>query len=51
MMVARLKEQSPIIQVREVDKSFVNQGMKEKILDRVSFDIRRGEIVALLGHT
>lgn len=50
-MVAQLKDQSPIIQVLEVDKSFVNQGKKEKIMDRVSFDIYRGEIVALLGHS
>ena len=50
-MVAQLKDPSPIIQVREVDKSFVNQGKQEKILDQVSFDIRRGEIIALLGHS
>jgi NitT/TauT family transport system ATP-binding protein len=40
-----------MIEVRNVIKSFNNQGKQENILDRISFDINKGEIVSILGHS
>ena len=38
--------QDILLDVREVSKSFG----ANKVLDGVSFSVRRGEVVALLGH-
>jgi len=43
--------ETPIIQVNNVHKSFTNLGHSRKILDQISFDIHRGEIVSLLGES
>ncbi len=41
-----------IIQVKDIKKSFKKQGSQELlVLDRVNFNIRQGEIIALLGRS
>lgn len=42
---------SPIVQVKDVTKTFTNKKETARVLDQVSFDIQKGEIVSLLGQS
>lgn len=43
--------QSPILQVRDLQVAYRQNGRSVGVLDRVSFDVRRGEILTLLGES
>ncbi len=44
-------EQMPILRVENVNKGFVNQNTSVHVLDQITFDIYKGEIVSLLGQS
>lgn len=42
---------NPIIQLDNVHKSFDRQRQSEKVLERVSFHVKKGEVVSILGQS
>jgi len=44
-------ENQSLIHIDELYKSFINNGVKERVLDNISFDIKKGEIVCILGQS
>ncbi len=42
---------APIVQVNEISKTFTNKNETAKVLDKVSLDIEKGEIVSILGQS
>ena len=52
MAMQEEKKSAALIQVKEIKKSFKKTGSQELlVLDHVNFDIREGEIIALLGKS
>ncbi|MBB5324139.1 NitT/TauT family transport system ATP-binding protein [Anoxybacillus tepidamans] len=46
-----MTNQSPIISVNKITKTFFNRGQPQKILDQISFDVQRGELISILGKS
>ncbi|WP_409300103.1 ABC transporter ATP-binding protein [Peribacillus sp. SCS-155] len=44
-----MSDNSALIKVEEVSKSFSNRNRSEQVLQNISFDIKKGEIISLLG--
>ncbi|AIE60121.1 ABC transporter ATP-binding protein [Bacillus methanolicus] len=44
-------DQSVIIKVDRVSKSFSNRGQSEQVLQHVSFELKKGEIISILGES
>ena len=42
---------SPIVHIDNVSKSFFSQNKEELILDNISFEIEKGEIISILGKS
>ncbi len=42
---------TPLIHISGLNKSFDSQGKSERVLDDISFDIHKGEIVSILGQS
>jgi len=42
-------EQTPLIRVRDIKKDYVNEEIVTKVLHGISFDIKEGEFVAIMG--
>ena len=40
-----------IIQVQELSKSFIQRNQTEKVLDQISFDVKKGEVISILGKS
>lgn len=40
-----------IIQVQELSKSFTQRNQTEKVLDQISFDVEKGEVISILGKS
>lgn len=45
------KDKKVILSIDNLKKYFVNQGMINKAVDGVSFDVHEGEIVGLIGES
>lgn len=44
-------ENSTFIQVEDISKSFINREKSEQVLDHISFEVKKGEIVTILGES
>lgn len=42
---------SPIVHVHDISKTFTNKNETAKVLDKISLDIQKGEIVSILGQS
>ena len=42
---------TPIVTIDQVSKSYVSQGKESLVLNNISFDIEKGEIISLLGKS
>lgn len=42
---------TPIVTIDQVSKSYVSQGTESLVLNNISFDIKKGEIISLLGKS
>jgi putative ABC transport system ATP-binding protein len=49
MAGAALAETAPIVQIRNVSKSYTRGSQAIKVLENISFDIKEGEFLALMG--
>ncbi|MEQ8739492.1 MAG: ATP-binding cassette domain-containing protein, partial [Hoeflea sp.] len=50
-MSAAAKNQEPLLSVRDLSVAFHQEGNSQLAVDRISFDIKRGETVALVGES
>jgi peptide/nickel transport system permease protein len=44
-------ELEPLLRVRDLTVDFVTEGRRVTVADKVSFDVRRGEVLALVGES
>ncbi|PYZ91968.1 ABC transporter [Salipaludibacillus keqinensis] len=46
-----ISEQKILVELRNVDKEFMKQGLPEKVLSGINFDVKEGEFVSILGKS
>ena len=40
-----------MIQIQKISKSFIQRNQIEKVLDQISFDVQKGEVISILGKS